>query len=218
MPSFASISEKKPMPSSTGAGGVCTATGGGCTGKLLKNAFPSTSGVASAVAVAAAESGAAAVAAAVDSAAAAAAAAAALVAAISFASSAAPKSRCFRSSRRASSSNRIPRNPQVSSSSFAAQLRFVSQNSFKESLPPAVTAPSNSWDTATSSAVCKRKIDNAVGEGFSASAPPASTAPAGRTPKPARFPPNPNVAPQGRRIHAGAFFIGCFGPGCCTPY
>ena len=89
-------------------------------------------------------------------------------------------------------------------------------------MPPALTAPSNSWDTAASSAVATRATEIAVPLGLSAAASPSGIAaapgPPKRTPKPASCPPNPNVAPHGRRIHAGARFMGCLGPGCATPY
>mmetsp|Transcript_10174 Transcript_10174/g.46064 ORF Transcript_10174/g.46064 Transcript_10174/m.46064 type:complete len:270 (+) Transcript_10174:444-1253(+) len=135
----------------------------------------------------------------------------------SLATSASPKSRCLRSSRRASSSKRIPRKPHVSSSSLAAvavaSLFLVSQNVLSASLPPVDTAPSSSADTSASTAVETFIRVSAVPDGFSAAA-GSSAPPFGLTPKPTSCPPKPKVAPHGLLIHAGAFFIGAFGPGC----
>ena len=119
--------------------------------------------------------------------------------------------------RRASSSKRIPRKPHVSSSSLAAvavaSLFLVSQNVLSASLPPVDTAPSSSADTSASTAVETFIRVSAVPDGFSAAA-GSSAPPFGLTPKPTSCPPKPKVAPHGLLIHAGAFFIGAFGPGC----
>ena len=111
----------------------------------------------------------------------------------------------------------MPRKPHISASSRAAlSLFFASQYPLSASLPLEETAPSKSCDVATSSSVATRNNVSAVPLGASAATSPSCVA--ARTPNPASCPPNPNVAPHGRFIHAGAFFIGCFGPGCCTPY
>jgi hypothetical protein len=85
---------------------------------------------------------------------------------------------------------------------------------------PALTAPSNSKETAAVSVVATRITETAVPLGLSAAASsPSPTAGAATlTPNPASCPPNPNVAPHGLRIQAGALFMGCFGAGCATPY